>query len=282
MMRIIKRDIIILLCITMMLSACSRIETFIKQHIGNKDDELMMEFLVGTSAAYPPYNFRDEKGQPIGFDIDIMNAIGEKNHFKFIFIPEPASEVLTNLDNNKYKVAISGFVRTAARKKKYQVSNTYAYGQDVIATLGSNPNPPQRLVDLRTRKTITLRNTNYVKQLTDVIGKNNPNIIQVDSGYFVIAGLIAGDTEAAFIDKGVAQYYAKSFPDTPIQMGGRGSADFDKYEMVILAQKSQSELMKRINSGLEAIVKDGTYQQIYKKWFGEEPKLLPPIKKSKK
>lgn len=265
-----------------MLCSCNKIESFIKQNSNDKNDELVMEFLVGTSAAYPPYNFRDEKGQPIGFDIDIMNAIGKKKNFKFMFIPEHASNVLPNLDNDKYKIAISGFVKTAERKKKYQVSNTYAYGQDVIATLSSHPQPPQTLADLRTRKTITLRNTNYVKQLTNVIGKNNPNIIQVDTGYFVISGLVSGEVEAAFIDKGVAQYYAKSFPDTPIQMGGRGSADFDKYEMVILAQKSQSELMRRINAGLAEIVQDGTYHQIYKKWFGEEPKLLPPTNKSKK
>lgn len=234
--------------------------------------------VVGTDSAYPPYNFRDANGQSVGFDMDILKAIGEKQNLTFHFLPENAAQILPNLENKKYKVAISAFVRNAEREQKYQVSNTYAYGQDVIATLSTLTNPPETMADLKTRKTIVLNGTAYVEQMENVLGKNSPNLIKGDSSYMVLQGLVAGNADAAFMDKGVVQHYAQSFPDVKINMGGSGSADFDKYEMVILADKAEVELMNKINAGLTEIVKDGTYSQIYKTWFGEEPTDLPPVK----
>lgn len=236
--------------------------------------------VVGTDAAYPPYNYRDEKGQSTGFDMDILNAIGAKQNLKFTFIPDTAEKVLPNLDAKKYKVAISGFVRSAEREQKYQVSNTYAWGQDVFATLSTTPNPPETMADVKSqnRKVLVLGGSFYVEQMEGILGKNAPNLLTANSAYHVLRGLVTGEADVAFIDKGVVQHYAKSFPDVKINLGGKGSADFDKYEMVILADKEEVELMQKINAGLAEIVKDGTYAQIYKNWFGEEPKDLPAVK----
>jgi len=34
--------------------------------------------LVGTESTYPPYEFRDEQGNLVGFDIDLMNVVALK------------------------------------------------------------------------------------------------------------------------------------------------------------------------------------------------------------
>lgn len=236
------------------------------------------EILVGTDSAYPPYNFRNEKGQSIGFDIDILTAIGAKQGLKFNFIPDQAELVLPNLDRQKYKVAISGFVRNAEREQKYQVSNTYAYGQDVIVSLSTTNPTPETMADLKTRKTAILGGSYYVEQMENAVGKGNPNLIHAKNSFLVMKQVATGDAEAAFMDKGVAQHYAKSFSNMKFNFTGKGSADFDKYEMVILADKAEAELMQKINAGLAQIVQDKTYHKIYQNWFGEEPKDVPSAK----
>lgn len=234
------------------------------------------QILVGVDAAYPPYDFRDEKGQATGFDVDILKAIGAKQNLQFSFMPEKWENVINNLDKNKFKIAISGFARSEEREQKYQVSNTYAYGQDVIASL-EKTKAPETIADLKNHKVIALSNSPYIEELEGVMGKGNANIVGAGSSYLVIQGLAQGKAEAALIDKGVAQHYAKSFPDVKIKTGGTGSY-FEPYELVILANKQEAELMQKINAGLAEIVQDGTYTQIYKTWFGEEPKTLPPVK----
>lgn len=247
------------------------------ESVVNTSEPVTAQILVGIDSAYPPYDFRDENGQATGFDVDILKAIGAKQNLQFNFIPERWESVIDNLDKNKFKVAISGFARTSEREQKYQVSNTYAYGQDVIASL-ENTKAPETIAELKNSKVITLGDSPYIEQLEATMGKGSPNLIGVGNSFLVIKGLVTKQADVAFIDKGVVQHYAKSFPDVKIKIGGKGSNDFDKYELVILANKEETELMQKINAGLAEIVKDGTYSTIYKTWFGEEPKELPPVK----
>lgn len=244
--------------------------------VASASEPVAAQILVGVDGAYPPYDFRDEKGQATGFDVDILKAIGAKQNLQFNFIPEKWENVIENLDKNKFKVAISGFARTSEREQKYQVSNTYAYGQDVIASL-EKTKVPETLAELKNNKIITLGDSPYIEQLEAAVGKGNPNIIGVGSSFLVIKGLATNQADAALIDKGVVQHYAKSFPDVKIKTGGKGS-DFEKYELVILANKEEAELMQKINAGLAEIVKDGTYSKIYETWFGVPPTDLPPVK----
>lgn len=229
---------------------------------------------VGIDSAYPPYDFLDEQGQPTGFDVEILKAIGEKQGVKFTFMPSRWDELVPHLDTGKFTVALAGFARTDERMQKYQVSNTYAYGQDVIATLDGGT-VVQNYADLKNHRVLTLADSPYIPQLEEVMGKGNANLIGEKSTFLVVKNLINKKAEVAFIDKGTMQYYVQSFPDMKVNMLDSGSPELEPYELVMLANKQEGELMAKINAGLSQIVQDGTYATIYKKWFGVEPAELP-------
>lgn len=229
---------------------------------------------VGIDGSYPPYDFLDELGQPAGFDVEILKAIGDKQGLKFAFIPENWDNLKLSLDSKKVAVAIAGFARTDEREAEYQVSNTYAYGQDVIAMLNGTTGV-KTYEDLKNKQVITLGDSPYIAQLEELMGKGNPKLIGESNSFLVVKGLINKKADVAFIDKGVIQHYAQQFPNAQLQMVDKGSPEFEAYELVILANKQEAELMKKINAGLSQIVQDGTYTAIYKKWFGVEPSQLP-------
>lgn len=229
---------------------------------------------VGIDYAYPPYDFLDEKGQPTGFDVEILKAIGEKQGLKFAIMPSPWEELIANLDSGKYSVAIAGFARTDERMQKYQVSNTYGYGQDVIAMLDGTVTV-KTFEELKNHKVLTLGDSPYIPQLEAVMGKDSPNLIGEKTTSLVIKGLASKKGDVAFMDKGTIQYYAQSFPNVKLKIVDSGSSEFEPYELVILASKNQAELMSKINTGLSQISADGTYATIYQKWFGVAPERLP-------
>lgn len=235
-------------------------------------------FKVAVDDDYPPYDFIDEKGQATGFDVAILKAIGEKQNLSFQFTPEKWDNMVSGLDNKKFHIALSGFAHSDERAEKYQVSNTYAYGRDAIVTLNKNvKSVPETREDLKNHKVITLGNSPYIEELESVLGKNNPNIISVNSSLLMLQGLVDGTADAALTDKIVAQYYARqSFPNASFRLTGKGDY-FEPYPLVIVAHKDEAELMKKINAGLAAIIQDGTYSKIYKTWFGEEPEKLPTV-----
>lgn len=229
---------------------------------------------VGIDSAYPPYDFLDEKGQATGFDVEILKAIGEKQGIKFTFMPSRWEELVPHLDTGKFTIAIAGFARTDERMEKYQVSNTYGYGQDAIAMLDGVVEV-KTYGELKNHKVLTLADSPYIPQLEEVMGKGSPNLVGEKSAFLVIKDLIAKKGEVAFLDKGTIQYYAQSFPDVKLKIVDSGSPEFEPYELVMLAGKQETELMAKINTGLSQIAQDGTYTTIYKKWFGVEPTQLP-------
>lgn len=226
---------------------------------------------VGVDSDYPPYDFFDEKGQATGFDVDILRAIGEVQNLQFDFAPTEWSSIVSGLENKQFKIALSGFAYSDERAEKYQVSNTYAYGQDIIVTVKKpNVKAPKTLESLKDYTVITLGDSPYIEELESVMGKDNPNIKGVATSLMILQGLVDGDAKVALTDKTVAQYYKKSFPDVEFEFTGEGDY-FTPYPLVMVAHKDEAELMKKINAGLAQIIKNGTYATIYKKWFGVEP-----------
>lgn len=229
---------------------------------------------VGVDTTYPPYGFLDEQGNPTGFDVDVLKAIGQKQGVKFLFMPATWDGLQSGLDNGRYAVGIAGFARTSEREEKYQVSNTYGYGQDAIVMLEGTVGI-DKYTDLKNYKVLTLADSPYIPQLEELMGKDNPNLIGEKNTFLTIKNLVAKHADATFADKGVIQYYAKSFPDIKFKIVDTGSEEFEPYELVMLANKNEAELMSKINAGLTEIVVDGTYATIHRKWFGSEPPILP-------
>lgn len=241
-----------------------------KDKVSALPDKVQM-FKVGVDSDYPPYDFFDEKGQATGFDVDILRAIGEKQNIQFEFTPTEWSDIVAGLENKQFKIALSGFAYSDERAEKYQVSNTYAYGQDIIVSVKkSKVKAPKTLESLKNYTVITLGDSPYIEELESVMGKGSPNIKGVETSLQILQGLVDGEAKVALTDKTVAQYYKSSFPNVEFEFTGEGDY-FEPYPLVMVAHKDEAELMQKINAGLAQIIKDGTYATIYKKWFGVEP-----------
>lgn len=241
-----------------------------KDKVSALPDKVQM-FKVGVDSDYPPYDFFDEKGQATGFDVDILRAIGEKQNIQFDFTPTEWSDIVAGLENKQFKIALSGFAYSDERAEKYQVSNTYAYGQDIIVSVKkSKVKAPKTLESLKNYTVITLGDSPYIEELESVMGKGSPNIKGVETSLQILQGLVDGEAKVALTDKTVAQYYKSSFPNVEFEFTGEGDY-FEPYPLVMVAHKDEAELMQKINAGLAQIIKDGTYATIYKKWFGVEP-----------
>lgn len=228
-------------------------------------------FILGVDGNYSPYTFKDEHGTPQGFDIDILRAIGEKQKFGINPIPQGWDEMLNNLEQAKNDIAMSGISRSEDRREKYLLSDTYAYGKDVILVKQDNTTITN-FNTLAGHKVAVLMDSNYIPELEEVMGKNSPNIIPLSSSFLAFREFTAGKADAVYADETVLRYFVKQYPEVSAKFIDNGK---DDYELVIMASKNKPELMKKINAGLKEIIADGTYAEIYKKWFGVEPKKIP-------
>src|SRR5690349_10475384 len=62
---------------------------------------------IGLEGTYPPFNYKDEKGELTGFDVDIAKGIAAKLGVKPQFTTSEWSGILAGLQAGKYDVIVN-------------------------------------------------------------------------------------------------------------------------------------------------------------------------------
>jgi len=98
-------------------------------------------------------------------------------------------------------------------------------------------------------------------------GKTNPNIRRFESTPLIISELAGGGVDAAIGDNGVIAYRVSQNPELKTVE----DASFPDEGFGIVVRKGDKALQDKLSAGLAAVKADGSYNQIYKKWFNKEP-----------
>ncbi|WP_461206747.1 transporter substrate-binding domain-containing protein [Clostridium sp. DL1XJH146] len=89
---------------------------------------------VGNSPDYPPFETIDDDGEIVGFDIDLIKAVGEKLGVE-IEIKEMAFDTIVDaVKSEQVNVGCSGFSITEERLESVDFSEPYLEGGQVVVT----------------------------------------------------------------------------------------------------------------------------------------------------
>lgn len=124
----------------------------------------------------------------------------------------------------------------------------------------------------RTQATIKMA-VNGVQRSHVDLGKNSTAIKRFDNTPLMLQELFEDGVSAAVGDVGVVKYYIKQHPEKQFKLVP--DAKFERQYFGIAVAKGNSELLGKINAGLQKIVADGTYAKIYKTWFDDNVPTLP-------
>ena len=89
-------------------------------------DEDLPLLVAGMDAAYPPFGFKDSKtGEFVGFDVDIIRAIGRTAGFRVKVENIPFDGLIPALKTRTIDIAINDIGITAERAKSVDFSDRY-------------------------------------------------------------------------------------------------------------------------------------------------------------
>lgn len=80
---------------------------------------------IATDATFAPFEYTNDAGDLVGFDIDLMNAIAEKAGFEFEWVNVPFDSVLAGLSECQYDAAIAAISISEERKQAMLFSAPY-------------------------------------------------------------------------------------------------------------------------------------------------------------
>lgn len=223
---------------------------------------------VGTEANYAPYEFKDEYGNVTGFDIELMQYIGESQGFKVEVYNDSWEVLFNNLDKKNRDMVAAGLTYSSERASKYLLSNAYAPLPTSLVYLEDSLNI-KSLNNLSNLRVGVLSNSEPYEYLAEGDYKLR-SLEQYPTTFAAVEAMAQDKVDAVVDDSGVLRYTLNDLPSLKPQYFDYESIGADGARKVFLIDKSQPDLLKKVNAGLEELKEDGTYAKLTTKWFGTD------------
>jgi polar amino acid transport system substrate-binding protein len=224
-------------------------------------------YVVGTDAAYAPFESQNEKGEIVGFDIDVVTAIAKKAGIEVKFVNTPWEGIFKTLDQGDRDFLVSAVTITDERKQSMDFSDPYFDAQQLIAVKATSK--ISKFDDLKKLKVGVQTGTTGDEVVSKLQGKNSTNIKRFESTPLALKELEAGGVDAVVADNGVVINYVTNNAGSKFKTVADKAFAPEQYGLPV--KKGNTELLGKLNKGLADIKADGTYDQIYAKYFGAAP-----------
>lgn len=224
-------------------------------------------YVVGTDAAYAPFESQNEKGEIVGFDIDVVTAVAKKAGIEVKFVNTPWEGIFNTLQQGDRDLLVSAVTITDERKQTMDFSDPYFDAYQLIAVKGNSK--ITKFDDLKKLKVGVQTGTTGDEVVSKLQGKTSANIKRFESTPLALKELEAGGVDAVVADNGVVVNYVANNTSTKFKTVADKAFQPEQYGIVV--KKGNADLLGKINKGLADIKADGTYDQIYAKYFGAAP-----------
>ena len=209
--------------------------------------------------SYPPFETTNEKGEIIGFDVDIANAICKEIQANCSFKSLSFDGLVQAVKQKRIDGAISAMDITEARSKQVLFSDAYYDSSASFIALKGK-------ADLSTAKNVGVQNGTTFQQYVvaeakqyapkaynsiqdSILDLKNGRIDLIFGDTAVLADMLSKETDLTFVGEKVTN--PKYF--------GNG--------LGIAINKGNKDLVDELNKGLAIIKANGEYQKIYDKWM---------------
>lgn len=229
-----------------------------------------------TDAKYPPFQYIDESGKMVGFEVDLWNAIGERLDVKIEVTSVAFDSMIPGVQSGRWDVAMEGITDNAERQAvvsfvDYGYTTSSAY---VLEEKGAAINEP---LDLCGLKGAAQSGTEWVGMITTEIaaacseaGKPAPTVSEFGTSDATLLSVYSGRTDFVLTSAASAQEIQKAAPHpvkvVPMPILPRKPSG-------IAFRKDETDLGEALLAALKEVRTDGTYEKIYSAW-SVEPMMM--------
>lgn len=223
------------------------------------------KLVVGMDATYPPFGSQDtETRQYVGYDVDIIRAIGKAEGFEVEIKNLAFDGLIPALKTGNIDIAINDMTITPERARNVDFPRRY-----YIAGLGVVVNADNT--------TISKAEDLEGKRLAVSIGSTGEIAARRIKNAEVRVFSQLSECYLELRNKGV-DAVVNDIPtnDYYVATAGLGKAKslpiaLTREDLGIAVRKGNAELLNRINRGLAAIKQNGEFARIFEKWFARQP-----------
>lgn len=220
---------------------------------------------VGTLSDAPPSVCINSQGQFTGFDNELLRAVADELGLKITFVGTDFSGLLAQVASRRFDVGSSSITTTDARRRTVGFTNGYDFGY--FALVVPSGSAIAGFGELRDGQRIgVVQGTVQEAYVVDTL-KLQP--VKFPDYNTVYASLKTGQIDAWVAPSQQAQGTVKAGDPAVIVENTFSLDNFVAYAVA----KENTPLIDALNTGLDAVIADGTWSQLYSNWV---PRALPP------
>ncbi|MGO1411381.1 MAG: transporter substrate-binding domain-containing protein [Microbacterium sp.] len=239
---------------------------------GGDGGGLEESYTVATDTSFVPFEFQEEEGgEYVGFDIDIINEIADRVGFEIELETTNFDGIIPGMQTGTFDIAIAGMTITEERRAAVDFTSPY-YKSGLRIGVPADDDTIMSIDDLE-GKTIATRlgstSANYIEE--NIEGATPNTYEQLDQAYLAVEG---DGADAVLYDAPNVEYYILTAGEGKLKTVGEL---IEAQDYGIAVGKGNEELVTAMNESLAEMIDDGTYTEIFKEWFGEEPEWLDDL-----
>jgi polar amino acid transport system substrate-binding protein len=220
---------------------------------------------VGTMGDAKPYAFTTADGKFTGFDLEFFLNVVSRMGFKadqVTFTGQEFSALMPSVANERFDVAVAAIGTTAERKKNVDFSDGYLAGYLSVLTPDAKITSAEGLAGKRLGVVQgTLQEIYAAKTF------KTTDLVKFPDNNSAIAALNNGSVDAHFLDYEAAKQYGERYPALKIAIN---IPSFDAPAGFVI-RKGNDAFREALNKGIHEAMQDGTWRDLYQKWFPGSP-----------
>ena len=228
------------------------------------------QFVVGFDAEFPPYGYKDDSGEYVGFDLDLAQEVCNRLGWTLVKQPIDWDAKDMELDSGAIDCIWNGFTMNG-REDQYTFSVPYVDNSQVFVVAADSG--IENKSDLAGKVVAVQKDSSALAALNDEENKDNialrdsfSQLIEYADYNTAFMDLEQGAVEAVAIDIGVAQYQIDKREEGAYVMLAGDDNKLASEQYAVGFKKGNEELRDTVQDTLDEMVKDGTFAEIAEKW----------------
>jgi polar amino acid transport system substrate-binding protein len=233
------------------------------------------QLVVGVTIPYAPNEFKDENGEIVGFDVDLMNAIADTLGLTPQYREADFAKIIPSIQQGTYNVGMASFTDNKEREQSVDFVTYFSAGTQWAQRPGSPVDPGNACGKKVAVQTTSVQDTEELpsksKACVDA-GKPAIEILKFDGQDTATNAVVLGQADAMSADSPVASYAIKQSKG---KLEPAGEV-FDSAPYGWPVAKG-STLAPALLKALEHLIETGDYQAIAANWGLENGVLDKPV-----
>ena len=204
--------------------------------------------IIGTSADFPPFEYLDDDGNIIGFDIDMTKGILEDLGYTVEVKDITFDSLIPSLQTGKIDVIAAAMTITAEREEQVDFTDPYYEADQSVLVVESSPIELNNIIDLQNytvgSQTGTTGAAWVEEHLVDNGTMSEQNFSRYDTYTLAVLDLINENIDAVVLDKPVAEAFVANRDVKIIETIITG----ESYGLAV--EEGNADLLAELNQGL--------------------------------